>query len=93
MSSFVRPRERESFVSHGHANRKVAEKRIYPAINVRRSGTRREDLLMSEEELQRVWIMRKLLNDMEDVAATEFLVDKLKGFNTNDEFFLSMKRK
>ncbi len=76
-----------------HLDRKVAEKRVYPAINVRRSGTRREDLLMSEEELQRVWIMRKLLNDMEDVAATEFLVDKLKGFNTNDEFFLSMKRK
>lgn len=76
-----------------HLDRKIAEKRIYPAISVRRSGTRREDLLMSEEELQRVWIMRKLLNDMEDVAATEFLVDKLKGFNTNDEFFLSMKRK
>ncbi|MGH1486781.1 MAG: transcription termination factor Rho [Cellvibrionaceae bacterium] len=76
-----------------HLDRKIAEKRIYPAINVRRSGTRREDLLMSEEELQRVWIMRKLLNDMEDVAATEFLVDKLKAFNTNDEFFLSMKRK
>ncbi len=76
-----------------HLDRKIAEKRIYPAINVRRSGTRREDLLMSEEELQRVWIMRKLLNDMEDVAATEFLVDKLKGFKTNDEFFLSMKRK
>ncbi len=76
-----------------HLDRKVAEKRIYPAINIRRSGTRREDLLMSEEELQRVWIMRKLLNDMEDVSATEFLVDKLKGFNTNDEFFLSMKRK
>lgn len=76
-----------------HLDRKMAEKRIYPAINVRRSGTRREDLLMKEDELQRVWIMRKLLNDMEDVAATEFLVDRLKGFNTNDEFFLSMKRK
>jgi transcription termination factor Rho len=76
-----------------HLDRKIAEKRIYPAINVRRSGTRREDLLMAEDELQRVWIMRKLLNDMEDVAATEFLVDKLKGFKTNDEFFLSMKRK
>lgn len=76
-----------------HLDRKMAEKRIYPAINIRRSGTRREDLLMKEEELQRVWIMRKLLNDMEDVSATEFLVDKLKAFNTNDEFFLSMKRK
>ncbi|MDO3383156.1 transcription termination factor Rho [Gilvimarinus algae] len=76
-----------------HLDRKIAEKRIYPAINVRRSGTRREDLLMKEDELQRSWILRRLLNDMEDVAATEFLVDKLKDFKTNDEFFLSMKRK
>lgn len=75
-----------------HLDRKQAEKRIYPAINVRLSGTRREDLLMKEEELQRVWILRKLLNDMEDVAATEFLIDRLKGHKTNDEFFLSMKR-
>ena len=71
----------------------MAERRVYPAINVRRSGTRREDLLMREDELQRVWILRKLLHDMEDVAATEFLVDKLKDFKTNDEFFLSMKSK
>jgi transcription termination factor Rho len=76
-----------------HLDRKIAEKRIYPAINVRRSGTRREELLMAEDELQRVWILRKLLNEMEDVAATEFLVDKLKGFKTNDDFFMSMKRK
>lgn len=76
-----------------HLDRKVAEKRIYPAINIRRSGTRREELLIKEDELQRVWILRKLLNDMEDVAATEFLVDRLKGSKSNDEFFLSMKRK
>ncbi|MDO3387610.1 transcription termination factor Rho [Gilvimarinus sp. SDUM040013] len=76
-----------------HLDRKIAEKRIYPAMNVRRSGTRREDLLMKDDELQRVWILRRLLNDMEDVSATEFLVDKLKDFKTNDEFFLSMKRK
>jgi len=76
-----------------HLDRKIAERRVYPAINVRRSGTRREDLLMKEDELQRSWILRRLLNDMEDVAATEFLVDKLKDFKTNDEFFLSMKRK
>lgn len=76
-----------------HLDRKIAEKRVYPAINIRRSGTRREDLLMKEDEMQRVWILRKLLHDMEDVSATEFLVDKLKGFKTNDEFFLSMKRK
>jgi transcription termination factor Rho len=76
-----------------HLDRKIAEKRIYPAINVRRSGTRREDLLMKEDELQRAWILRRLLNDMEDVPATEFLIDKLKDFKTNDEFFQSMKRK
>jgi transcription termination factor Rho len=76
-----------------HLDRKISEKRVYPAINIRRSGTRREDLLMREDELQRVWILRKLLHDMEDIGATEFLVDKLKDHKTNDEFFLSMKRK
>ena len=74
-------------------DRKIAEKRVYPAINVRRSGTRREDLLTSEEELQRMWILRKLLTSMEDVQATEFILDKLKDTKTNDEFFNSMKRK
>ena len=76
-----------------HLDRKIAEKRIYPAINVRRSGTRREELLTSEEELQRMWILRKLLTSMEDVAATEFIIDKLKETKTNEEFFSSMKRK
>lgn len=76
-----------------HLDRKIAEKRVYPAINVRRSGTLREDLLMDEAELQKVWILRKLLHDMEDLAATEFLVEKLKGFKTNDEFFGAMRRK
>jgi len=74
-------------------DRKIAEKRVYPAINVRRSGTRREDLLMAESELQRVWILRKLLHDMEDLGAAEFLVEKLKGFKNNAEFFGAMKRK
>lgn len=76
-----------------HLDRKMAEKRVYPSINVRRSGTRREDLLMKEDELARVWILRKLLHDMEDTGATEFLIEKLKDFKTNDEFFLSMKSK
>ncbi len=76
-----------------HLDRKIAEKRVYPAINIRRSGTRREDLLMKDDELQRVWILRKLLHDMEDTAATEFLIERLKNFKTNDEFFLSMKSK
>lgn len=76
-----------------HLDRKIAEKRVYPAINVRRSGTRREDLLMKEEDLQRVWILRKLLHEMEDTQATEFMLDRLKDFKTNQEFFLSMKSK
>jgi transcription termination factor Rho len=76
-----------------HLDRKIAEKRIYPAINIRRSGTRREELLMGEDEMQKAWILRKLLHDMEDTGATEFLIDKLKDFKTNEEFFGSMKRK
>ena len=75
-----------------HLERKIAEKRVYPAINIRRSATRREELLMSEEELQRVWILRKLLHDMDDIAAIEFILDKLKDTKTNDEFFSSMRR-
>ncbi|MBR9865978.1 transcription termination factor Rho [uncultured Amphritea sp.] len=78
--------------SEVHLDRKVAEKRIYPAFNIRRSGTRREDLLTTEEELQRMWILRKLLDPMEDSAAIEFVLDKLKDFKTNEEFFLSMRR-
>jgi transcription termination factor Rho len=76
-----------------HLDRKVAEKRVYPAINIRRSGTRREELLTAEEELQRMWILRKLLHGMEDLGAIEFLSDKLKDTKTNEEFFKSMKRK
>jgi transcription termination factor Rho len=76
-----------------HLDRKVAEKRIYPAINVRRSGTRKEERLTTEEELQRMWILRKLLSSMEDVQATEFILDRLKDTKTNEEFFNSMKRK
>ena len=76
-----------------HLDRKIAEKRVYPAINIRRSGTRREDLLTGEEELQRMWILRKLLHGMEDVGAIEFLLGRLKDTKTNDEFFMSMKRK
>ncbi len=74
-----------------HLERKIAEKRVYPAINIRRSGTRREELLMSEEELQRVWILRKILHDMDDLVAIEFLIDKLKDTKTNAEFFSSMR--
>jgi len=77
-----------------HLDRRIAERRTYPAINVRRSGTRREDLLVSEEELQRVWILRKLLHSMDDdVAAVEFLLDKLRDTKTNEEFFQAMKKR
>jgi len=74
-----------------HLERKIAEKRIYPAINIRRSATRREELLMGEAELQRVWILRKLLHDMDDIVAIEFLADKLKDTKTNQEFFAQMR--
>jgi len=76
-----------------HLDRKIAEKRTYPAINIRRSGTRREELLTAEDELQRMWILRKLLHSMEDGPAIEFILDKLKETKSNEEFFLSMKRK
>ena len=73
--------------------RRAAEKRIFPAINIRKSGTRREDLLTTEEELQRMWILRKLLDAMEDLQAIEFLVDRMKTTTTNEEFFQSMKKR
>ena len=75
-----------------HLERKIAEKRVYPAINIRRSGTRREDLLMSEDELQKVWILRKILHEMDDLAAIEFLLERMKKTKSNEEFFASMKR-
>ena len=74
-------------------DRKIAEKRVYPAINILRSGTRREELLTGDEGLHRMWILRKLLHGMEDLPAVEFLLDKLKGTKSNEEFFKSMKRK
>ncbi|MEJ2062892.1 MAG: transcription termination factor Rho [Reinekea sp.] len=74
-----------------HLDRKIAEKRIFPAINIRRSGTRREDMLTTESELQRMWILRKLLAEMEDVESVEFLIDRLKLTKSNNEFFQSMK--
>ena len=75
-----------------HMERKIAEKRIYPAINIDRSGTRREELLTSPEDLQKVWILRKLLHPMDEVAAMEFLSDRLKATKTNAEFYDAMKR-
>ncbi|MDH5216695.1 MAG: transcription termination factor Rho [Gammaproteobacteria bacterium] len=75
-----------------HLDRKIAEKRVYPAININRSGTRREELLTTQDELQKMWILRKLLHPMDEIQAVEFLLDRLKDTKTNDEFFDSMKR-
>jgi transcription termination factor Rho len=72
--------------------RKLADRRIYPAINVTRSGTRREELLTNEEDLQKLWILRKILAPMEPIEAMEFLMDRLKSTKTNVEFFDSMKQ-
>ncbi len=76
-----------------HLDRKIAERRVYPAININRSGTRREELLTSEDELKKMWILRKILHSMDDVAAVEFIMEKMKSTKTNDEFFELMKRK
>jgi len=78
--------------SEVHLDRKIAEKRVYPAIAVNKSGTRREELLISPEELQRMWILRKFMHSMGETEAVEFLLDKLKTTKTNNEFFESMKR-
>jgi transcription termination factor Rho len=72
--------------------RKLADRRIYPAINIMRSGTRREELLTSEEDLQKLWILRKLIGQMEPIEAMEFMMDRLKTTKTNMEFFDMMKQ-
>ena len=76
-----------------HLDRRIAEKRVYPAIHINRSGTRREELLIPEKELQKIWILRKILHPMDELAAMEFLYDKLKATKTNGEFFDAMKSK
>ena len=75
-----------------HLDRRIAEKRVYPAININRSGTRREELLTDPTELQKIWLLRKLLHPMDDLQAVEFLIDKLKATKSNDEFIKSMNR-
>jgi transcription termination factor Rho len=75
-----------------HLDRRMAEKRVYPSINVNRSGTRREELLIAPDILPKVWILRKLLFGMDELEATEFLLDKLRATKNNDEFFNSMKK-
>jgi len=78
--------------SEVHLDRRITEKRVYPAIGVNLSGTRREDLLIEPDLLQKIWILRKLLHPMDEIAAMEFLLDKMKSTKSNDEFFASMKR-
>jgi transcription termination factor Rho len=75
-----------------HLSRKAAEKRVFPAIDFNRSGTRREEKLTTTEELQKMWILRKILHPMDEVSAMEFLIDKLAMTKTNEEFFTAMKR-
>ena len=75
-----------------HLDRRITEKRVYPAININRSGTRREELLIEPDMLQKIWILRKLLHPMDELSAMEFLLDKMKNTKSNDEFFNTMKR-
>ena len=75
-----------------HLERRLAEKRVYPAINLNRSGTRREELLLKPDMLQRVWALRKFLYDMDEIEAMEFLLSKIKSTKNNNEFFDLMKR-
>jgi transcription termination factor Rho len=76
-----------------HLSRKIAEKRVFPAIHFNRSGTRREELLTKPDELQKMWILRKIVHDMGEIDAMEFMIDNLAMTKTNNEFFDSMKRK
>jgi len=75
-----------------HLDRRIAEKRVFPAININRSGTRREELITKPDELQKMWILRKILHPMDELAAGEFLIDRLKSTKTNQEFFEAMKK-
>src|SRR5699024_6155493 len=75
-----------------HLERRIAEKRVYPAIHVSRSGTRREEKIVEQAELQRMWVLRKLLHGMDDLAAMELLIDRMKQTKTNAQFFEAMKR-
>ena len=75
-----------------HLDRRIAEKRVYPAIHINRSGTRREELLMDPDELQKMWVLRKVVHAMDEIAAVEFLINKMKDTKTNSAFFESMKK-
>ena len=73
-------------------SRRVAEKRVFPAIDITKSGTRHDELLLKPDELRNIWILRKYIHDMDEIEATEFVLDKLSKSKTNEEFFELMKR-
>ncbi|MNF13526.1 hypothetical protein D3C80_2154050 [compost metagenome] len=75
-----------------HLERRLAEKRVYPSINLNKSGTRREELLIKPEILQKIWVLRKFISDMDEVQAMEFIMDKMKATKNNAEFFDMMRR-
>jgi transcription termination factor Rho len=75
-----------------HLDRRIAEKRVFPAVNINRSGTRKEELITDQGELAKMWILRKLLHPMDELASIEFLLDKMKDTKSNSEFFEAMKR-
>jgi transcription termination factor Rho len=74
-----------------HLDRRISEKRVFPAININRSGTRREDLITEDDEIQKIWVLRKLLHPMDELAAAEFLLDKMRDTRRNRAFFETMK--
>ena len=73
-----------------HLDRKMADRRLYPAINIKKSGTRKEDLLLSEEELAKMWVLRKVINPMDDMETTELLIDRMRKTKNNEAFLRSM---
>jgi transcription termination factor Rho len=75
-----------------HLDRRISEKRVFPAVNINRSGTRKEELITDQGELAKMWILRKLLHPMDELASVEFLLDKMKDTKSNSEFFEAMKR-
>jgi transcription termination factor Rho len=75
-----------------HLDRRISEKRVFPAVNINRSGTRKEELITDQGELAKMWILRKLLHPMDELASIEFLLDKMKDTKSNGEFFEAMKR-
>ena len=75
-----------------HMDRRIAEKRVFPAININRSGTRREELITDPDELQKIWVLRKFLHPMDEIEAMDFMLGRMQSTKTNEEFFDAMKR-